>query len=86
MEEEGVDENDERVQRAMKTAFWCMYLRPSMIKVVQMLEGVFPVLQPPSSSTLDLNRYTRLELRSISEEGGGRTSSSVFHSELSGPR
>ncbi|CAH8377928.1 unnamed protein product [Eruca vesicaria subsp. sativa] len=91
MEEEGVDVNDdERVSRAMKTAFWCiqedMDLRPSMSKVVQMLEGVFPVVQPPSSSTLDPNRYTRLELRSISEDGSGRTSSSVFHSELSGPR
>ncbi|KAL0687112.1 hypothetical protein Bca4012_086789 [Brassica carinata] len=90
-EEEGVDiVNDARVGRAMKTAFWCiqedMHLRPSMSKVVQMLEGVFPVLQPPSSSTLDPNRYTRLELRSISEESDGRTSSSVFHSELSGPR
>ncbi|KAJ0251880.1 Bulb-type lectin domain-containing protein [Hirschfeldia incana] len=90
-EEEGVDVlKDERVQRAMKTAFWCiqedMHLRPSMSKVVQMLEGVLPVLQPPSSSTLDPNRYTRLELRSISEEGSGRTSSSLFHSELSGPR
>uniref|UniRef100_A0A0D3A2M9 Non-specific serine/threonine protein kinase n=1 Tax=Brassica oleracea var. oleracea TaxID=109376 RepID=A0A0D3A2M9_BRAOL len=90
-EEEGVDiVNDARVGRAMKTAFWCiqedMHLRPSMSKAVQMLEGVFPVLQPPSSSTLDPNRYTRLELRSISEESDGRTSSSVFHSELSGPR
>ncbi|KAF3534120.1 hypothetical protein DY000_02036809 [Brassica cretica] len=90
-EEEGVDiVNDARVGRAMKTSFWCiqedMHLRPSMSKVVQMLEGVFPVLQPPSSSTLDPNRYTRLELRSISEESDGRTSSSVFHSELSGPR
>ncbi|KAG5412981.1 hypothetical protein IGI04_000548 [Brassica rapa subsp. trilocularis] len=84
MEEgEGVDVmNDERVQRAMKTAFWCiqedMHLRPSMSKVVQMLEGVFPVLQPPY--------YTRLELRSINEEGGGGTSSSISHSQLSGPR
>ncbi|XP_056860351.1 G-type lectin S-receptor-like serine/threonine-protein kinase SD2-5 [Raphanus sativus] len=90
-EEEGVDVmNDERVQRAMKTAFWCiqedMHLRPSMNKVVQMLEGVFPVLQPPSSYTLDVNRYTRLKMRLISEEGGGRTSSPVSHSELSGPR
>ncbi|KAH0901027.1 hypothetical protein HID58_040530 [Brassica napus] len=90
-EEEGVDiVNDARVGRAMKTAFWCiqedMHLRPSMSKVVQMLEGVFPVLQPPSSSTLDPNRYTRLELRSISEESDCRTSSSAFHSELSGPR
>uniref|UniRef100_M4D4D3 non-specific serine/threonine protein kinase n=1 Tax=Brassica campestris TaxID=3711 RepID=M4D4D3_BRACM len=84
MEEgEGVDVmNDERVQRAMKTAFWCiqedMHLRPSMSKVVQMLEGVFPVLQPPY--------YTRLELRSINEEGGGGISSSISHSQLSGPR
>nr|VDD48272.1 unnamed protein product [Brassica oleracea] len=69
-----VDVDDERVQRAMKTALWCiqedMHLRPSMSKVVQMLEGVFHVVQPPSSSTLGSRLYSGF-CKSISEEGGG---------------
>uniref|UniRef100_A0A1J3CYF8 Receptor-like serine/threonine-protein kinase n=1 Tax=Noccaea caerulescens TaxID=107243 RepID=A0A1J3CYF8_NOCCA len=92
-----VDVNDERVQRAMKTALWCiqedMHLRPSMSKVVQMLEGVFPVVQPPSSSTLGSRLYSSF-FKSISEEGGGTSSGpSDCNSEnylsavrLSGPR
>ncbi|KAJ0262892.1 G-type lectin S-receptor-like serine/threonine-protein kinase SD2-5 [Hirschfeldia incana] len=70
-EMKNVDVNDERVQRAMRTALWCiqedMQLRPSMSKVVQMLEGVFTVVQPPSSSNLG----SRLYSSSISEESGG---------------
>ena len=94
-EMKNVDLNDERVQRAMRTALWCiqedMHLRPSMSKVVQMLEGVFPVVQPPSSSNLG----SRLYSSSISEESGGGKSSGPtdFYSEndlsavrLSGPR
>ncbi|CAF1711776.1 unnamed protein product [Brassica napus] len=71
------DVDDERVQRTMKTALWCiqedMHLRPSMSKVVQMLEGVFPVVQPPSSSTLGSRLYSSF-FKSISEEGGGTSS------------
>lgn len=93
-----VDVNDERVQRAMKTALWCiqedMQTRPSMSKVVQMLEGVFPVVQPPSSSTMGSRLYSSF-FKSISEDGGATTSSgpSDCNSEnylsavrLSGPR
>uniref|UniRef100_M4FG49 Protein kinase domain-containing protein n=2 Tax=Brassica TaxID=3705 RepID=M4FG49_BRACM len=92
-----VDVDDERVQRAMKTALWCiqedMHLRPSMSKVVQMLEGVFSVVQPPSSSTLGSRLYSSF-FKSISEEGGGTSSGpSDCNSEnyisavrLSGPR
>ncbi|KAJ4913849.1 G-type lectin S-receptor-like serine/threonine-protein kinase SD2-5 [Raphanus sativus] len=92
-----VDVDDERVQRAMKTALWCiqedMHLRPSMSKVVQMLEGVFHVVQPPSSSTLGSRLYSSF-CKSISEEGGGTSSGpSDCNSEnylsavrLSGPR
>ncbi|KAF2579959.1 hypothetical protein F2Q68_00006576 [Brassica cretica] len=91
------DVDDERVQRTMKTALWCiqedMHLRPSMSKVVQMLEGVFPVVQPPSSSTLGSRLYSSF-FKSISEEGGGTSSGpSDCNSEnyisavrLSGPR
>ncbi|ESQ53945.1 hypothetical protein EUTSA_v10024411mg [Eutrema salsugineum] len=92
-----VDVTDERVQRAMKTALWCiqedMHARPSMSKVVQMLEGVFPVVQPPTSSTLGSRLYSSF-FKSISEEGGGTSSGpSDCNSEnylsavrLSGPR
>ena len=93
-----VDVTDERVQRAMKTALWCiqedMQTRPSMSKVVQMLEGVFPVVQPPSSSTMGSRLYSSF-FKSISEDGGATTSSgpSDCNSEnylsavrLSGPR
>ncbi|CAA7025419.1 unnamed protein product [Microthlaspi erraticum] len=92
-----VDLNDERVQRAMKTALWCiqedMQMRPSMSKVVQMLEGVFPVVQPPTSSTLGSRLYSSF-FKSISEDGGGTSSGpSDCNSEnylsavrLSGPR
>uniref|UniRef100_M4E5A1 Receptor-like serine/threonine-protein kinase n=1 Tax=Brassica campestris TaxID=3711 RepID=M4E5A1_BRACM len=94
-EMKNVDANDERVQRAMRTALWCiqedMQLRPSMSKVVQMLEGIFPVVQPSSSSSMG----SRLYASSISEESGGGKSSGPtdFYSEndlsavrLSGPR
>lgn len=44
------DEDDERVLTTIKVALWCihedMYLRPSMDKVIQMLEGVYHVPQP----------------------------------------
>ncbi|XP_031118486.1 G-type lectin S-receptor-like serine/threonine-protein kinase SD2-5 [Ipomoea triloba] len=47
-----IDENDERVVRAIRVALWCikedMSLRPSMTKVVQMLEGLCPVFEPIS--------------------------------------
>nr|GMC47065.1 G-type lectin S-receptor-like serine/threonine-protein kinase SD2-5 [Ipomoea batatas]GME19539.1 G-type lectin S-receptor-like serine/threonine-protein kinase SD2-5 [Ipomoea batatas] len=44
-----IDENDERAVRAIRVALWCiqddMSLRPSMTKVVQMLEGLCPVFK-----------------------------------------
>ncbi|KAK2445996.1 G-type lectin S-receptor serine/threonine-protein kinase SD2-5 [Trifolium repens] len=47
-----IDEHDDRVQCAIRVALWCiqedMSMRPSMTKVVQMLEGLCPV--PISSS------------------------------------
>ncbi|KAL7596558.1 hypothetical protein Lser_V15G28180 [Lactuca serriola] len=46
-----VDEKDERVVVAIRVALWCiqddMNLRPSMTKVVRMLEGLSPVPAPP---------------------------------------
>jgi hypothetical protein len=65
-------ENDERVFTAIKVALWCvqedMHLRPSMTKVVQMLEGLCAVPQPPTSSPLGARLYTNI-FRSTSEEG-----------------
>ncbi|KAK9279150.1 hypothetical protein L1049_012827 [Liquidambar formosana] len=62
-----------------------MHLRPSMTKVVQMLEGTCAVPQPPTSS--ELESY----LKSITEEGTSQTSycNSNAHLsavQLSGPR
>lgn len=51
-----IDDADERVSTAITVALWCiqqdMSLRPSMAKVVKILEGVCPVPQPPTSSTM----------------------------------
>ncbi|VAH57330.1 G-type lectin S-receptor-like serine/threonine-protein kinase SD2-5 [Triticum dicoccoides] len=48
------DDEDDRVEIAIRVALWCIQedfsWRPSMSKVVQMLEGVCDVLQPPTSS------------------------------------
>lgn len=65
-------ENDERVNTAVKVALWCiqedMNHRPSMTKVVQMLEGLSPVPNPPMSSPLGSRLYSGF-FKSISEEG-----------------
>ncbi|PKI72674.1 hypothetical protein CRG98_006925 [Punica granatum] len=51
-----VAESDERVIASIKVALWCiqdeMYLRPPMTRVVQMLEGLCDVPQPPVSAHL----------------------------------
>ncbi|KAI4376891.1 hypothetical protein MLD38_014599 [Melastoma candidum] len=91
-------ETDETVLAAIKVALWCiqedMNLRPSMTKVVQMLEGITPVAMPPASSPL----VSRLHANYIStSEEAGTTSTSSGPSEaysdanmsavrLSGPR
>ncbi|XP_031384647.1 G-type lectin S-receptor-like serine/threonine-protein kinase SD2-5 [Punica granatum] len=47
------DGNDKRVITSIRVALWCiqeeMFLRPSMTKVVQMLEGLCDVPEPPIS-------------------------------------
>ncbi|XP_019179061.1 PREDICTED: G-type lectin S-receptor-like serine/threonine-protein kinase SD2-5 [Ipomoea nil] len=93
-----IDENDERAVRAIRVALWCiqddMSLRPSMTKVVQMLEGLCPVLPPPTLSPLG-NRLFSNVFKSISEEGtsSGASAPSDYNSDtyisavrLSGPR
>lgn len=67
-----IDEQSDRVYTAVKVALWCvqedMSLRPSMTKVVQMLEGICPVPQPPTCSPLGARLYSSF-FKSISEEG-----------------
>ncbi|CDP05433.1 unnamed protein product [Coffea canephora] len=92
-----IDEKDDTVSTAIKVAFWCiqdkMFLRPSMTKVVQMLEGICPVPPPPRCSQLGSQRYA-VFFRSMSNQGGGaspgpRMSNDDAHllaTSLSGPR
>lgn len=91
---------DESVQTAIKVALWCiqedMAIRPSMTKVVQMLEGICPVPQPPTSSLTGARLFSSF-FRSVSEEEGTNTGTSSGPSDcnsdaylsavrLSGPR
>ncbi|CAI9096649.1 OLC1v1032844C1 [Oldenlandia corymbosa var. corymbosa] len=93
-----VDEEDDRVSTAIKVALWCiqdeMSLRPSMAKVVQMLEGISPVQTPPASSQFGSRLYSGF-FKSTSDEGTGTssggpsdTNSDAYLSavRLSGPR
>lgn len=91
------NEKDERMEVCVKVALWCIQedlgIRPSMAKVVQMMEGVSYVAQPPSSPQLGFRMYANL-FKAISEEEGGSSSgpsdcnSDAFLSavRLSGPR
>jgi hypothetical protein len=89
------NDKDERLEIAIKVSLWCIqddfYQRPSMSKVVQMLEGVCDVPQPPISSQIGSRLYANA-FKSSSEEG---TSSGMsdYNSDallsavrLSGPR
>ncbi|WOL09232.1 hypothetical protein Cni_G17985 [Canna indica] len=66
------NDKDERVETAVKVALWCiqedLHLRPSMMKVVQMLEGLQKVPQPPMSSQMGFRLYANM-FKGISEEG-----------------
>nr|XP_027096758.1 G-type lectin S-receptor-like serine/threonine-protein kinase SD2-5 isoform X2 [Coffea arabica] len=92
-----IDEKDKRVSTAIKVALWCiqdeMSLRPSMAKVVQMLEGICPVPPPPPSSQLGSRLYAGF-FNSMSVEGAGalpgspKSNNDAYLSavRLSGPR
>lgn len=90
-----IDETDDRVSTAIKVALWCiqedMHLRPSMTKVVQMLEGLCAVPPPPISSPLGSRFYSGF-LKSTSGEGASSgpsdSNSDAYLSavRLSGPR
>ncbi|KAI8569086.1 hypothetical protein RHMOL_Rhmol02G0251300 [Rhododendron molle] len=90
-----LDEEDERLAIAVKVALWCiqddMHLRPSMTKVVQMLEGISVVPPPPMASQSGSRLYSSF-FKSVSEEGtssGPSDCNSDAHMsavQLSGPR
>ncbi|KAI6681399.1 hypothetical protein NL676_035280 [Syzygium grande] len=66
------EDKDDRVSVTIKVALWCiqedMAVRPSMTKVVQMLEGICSVPMPPMSSPLGSRLFPNM-FKSISEEG-----------------
>ncbi|PHT99082.1 G-type lectin S-receptor-like serine/threonine-protein kinase SD2-5 [Capsicum chinense] len=93
-----VEEEDERVSAAIKVALWCIQddtsLRPSMAKVVQMLEGLCHVPSPPVASQMGSRLFSSF-LKSLSGEGtsSGTSAPSDCNSDaylsavrLSGPR
>lgn len=90
-----IDEEDERVAISVKVALWCiqddMHLRPSMTKVVQMLEGICAVPPPPMASQSGSRLYASF-LKSTSDEGTSSgpsdCNSDAYMSavQLSGPR
>ncbi|CAN1294427.1 G-type lectin S-receptor-like serine/threonine-protein kinase SD2-5 [Linum perenne] len=65
-------DNDLNVVNAIKIALWCiqdeMQLRPTMTRVVQMLQGICDVPDPPTPSELCPRPYTNF-LKCSSKEG-----------------
>ncbi|XP_016498149.2 G-type lectin S-receptor-like serine/threonine-protein kinase SD2-5 [Nicotiana tabacum] len=93
-----VEEEDERVSTAIKVALWCiqddMSLRPSMAKVVQMLEGICTVPSPPTAAQMGSRLFSSF-LKSLSGDAtsSGTSAPSDCNSDaylsavrLSGPR
>ncbi|OIW15008.1 hypothetical protein TanjilG_24117 [Lupinus angustifolius] len=87
--------HDHRVHTAIKVALWCiqedMSMRPSMTKVVQMLEGLCTVPKPPHTSLMG-SRFFSTVFKSTSDEvnssGPSDCNSDAYLSavRLSGPR
>ncbi|KAL6972854.1 hypothetical protein U1Q18_027029 [Sarracenia purpurea var. burkii] len=91
-----IDENDERVITALRVALWCiqdeMHMRPSMSNVVQMLEGLYAVTEPPISAQVSSRLYSSF-FKSSSEGGTSPGLLTDYNSvallssvQLSGPR
>jgi hypothetical protein len=90
-----IDETDERVSTTIKVALWCiqeeMHLRPTMTKVVQMLEGICAVPSPPNFSQISSHSSF---FKWSSEEGTSSGTGPIDYSSggtvsdvrLSGPR
>ncbi|KAL4292212.1 hypothetical protein S245_061697 [Arachis hypogaea] len=87
-----IDDKDERAMIALKVALWCIQddvsLRPSMTKVVQMLEGLCPVPDPPLSQSSSFTAFLKMSSGEASSSGQGSFYSNVPLScvQLSGPR
>ena len=90
-----IEEDDERVYTAIKVALWCiqgnMSQRPSMAKVVQMLEGSCVVPQPPSYSQMGSHFFDNFvrpvkKLGTFSESPCCHIDASLSSTQLSGPR
>lgn len=91
----GTHGEDESVSDAVKVALWCiqedMSARPSMTKVVQMLEGLCPVPPPPTSTPVRARFFSGMF--NSSSEAGTSSAPSDYNSDaylsavrLSGPR
>ncbi|KAK7377225.1 hypothetical protein VNO80_02647 [Phaseolus coccineus] len=84
------NENDERVQTAVKVALWCiqedMSLRPTMTKVVQMLEGLCTVHKPPSCYVLGSQFYSNSDAGTSSGPSDCNSDANLSAVRLSGPR
>ncbi|XP_044497143.1 G-type lectin S-receptor-like serine/threonine-protein kinase SD2-5 [Mangifera indica] len=89
-----IKENDEQVLTAIKVALWCiqdeMHLRPPMTKIVQMLEGLCVVPQPPTPSQLNSRAYSGCfkwsDEGSLSGLVGDSSGGLLSAVQLSGPR
>ncbi|KAL9330865.1 hypothetical protein ACSQ67_000475 [Phaseolus vulgaris] len=84
------NENDERVQTAVKVALWCiqedMSLRPTMTKVVQMLEGLCTVHKPPSCYVPGSQFYSNSDAGTSSGPSDCNSDANLSAVRLSGPR
>ncbi|XP_027941778.1 G-type lectin S-receptor-like serine/threonine-protein kinase SD2-5 [Vigna unguiculata] len=84
------DENDERVETAVKVALWCiqedMSLRPCMSKVVQMLEGLCTVSKPPTCSVPGSQFYSYSDAGTSSGPSDCNSDANLSAVRLSGPR
>lgn len=89
------DDKDGRVEIAIKVALWCIQedltIRPSMARVVQMLEGLANVPMPPASTQMGFRLYANV-FKSMSDEGTSSAQSDCNSDaylsavRLSGPR
>ncbi|KAH1242626.1 G-type lectin S-receptor-like serine/threonine-protein kinase SD2-5 [Glycine max] len=83
-------ENDQRVHIVGNVALWCiqedMSLRPSMTKVVQMLEGLCTVHKPPTCFVLGSRFSSTSEVGTSSGPSDCNSEANLSAVRLSGPR
>lgn len=75
----GTNFNIDQIQRLIEISFWCIQeqpsQRPSMGKVVQMLEGVLPMLKPPAPKPFE-------SLQNSSSSGTSQSAISILTSSV----